>query len=64
MVTISSVEKDSAGKGEIKTSSRRGKAEYRREKLSDNVSLDLVRIPEGEGMMGSEERDSEQPVHG
>ncbi|MGB3767043.1 MAG: formylglycine-generating enzyme family protein, partial [Phormidesmis sp.] len=63
VVTISSVEKDSAGNGEIKTSSRRGKAEHRREDLPGNVSLDLVRIPEGEGMMGSEERDSEQPVH-
>ncbi|PZO15951.1 MAG: formylglycine-generating enzyme family protein [Leptolyngbya foveolarum] len=63
VVTISGVEKDSAGKGEIKTRSRRGKAEYRREKLSGSVSLDLVRIPQGEGMMGSEEDDREQPVH-
>lgn len=63
VVTIVGVEKDSAGKGEIKTSSRRGKAEYQREKLSDSVSLDLVRIPQGQGMMGSEESDDEKPVH-
>jgi len=63
VVTINSVEKKIFGKDAIKTSSRRGKAEYRREDLPGNVSLDLVRIPEGEGMMGSEGRDSEQPVH-
>ena len=40
-----------------------GKTEYIRENLGSGVTIDLVRIPEGKFMMGSNEHDLEKPIH-
>ncbi len=42
---------------------KKGKAEYIRESLGNGVTLDLVRIPAGKFRMGSNEYDSEKPIH-
>ena len=42
---------------------KRGKAQYIREDLGNAVAVDLVRIPAGKFMMGSNQHDSEKPIH-
>jgi len=42
---------------------KRGKAQYIRENLGNEVAIDLVRIPAGKFMMGSSEEDREKPIH-
>ena len=42
---------------------KKGKAQYIREDLGNAATLDLVRIPAGKFMMGSNEYSSEQPIH-
>jgi formylglycine-generating enzyme required for sulfatase activity len=56
VVTITGIEKKGLfGQGEPKavTQTRKGKAEYRREALGNDVTLDLVLIPGGTFIMGS-----------
>ena len=48
---------------ELVQRSRPAKAEYFREALSSNVFLDMVSIPGGSFQMGSDEYDSEKPIH-
>jgi formylglycine-generating enzyme required for sulfatase activity len=50
------------GRGEIMTSTKRH-AFYYTENLENDVTLDMVYIPAGSFMMGSNEKDSEQPIH-
>jgi formylglycine-generating enzyme required for sulfatase activity len=40
-----------------------GKTGYIRENLGNGVTIDLVRIPAGKFMMGSNEHDREKPIH-
>jgi formylglycine-generating enzyme required for sulfatase activity len=42
---------------------KKGKAQYICENLGNGATLDLVRIPAGGFMMGSNESSSEQPIH-
>lgn len=42
---------------------KQGKADYIREDLGNGISLDLVRIPAGKFMMGSNESGRESPIH-
>jgi formylglycine-generating enzyme required for sulfatase activity len=48
--------------GEIISSTKK-RAQYYTENLGNNVTLDMVYIPAGSLMMGSNERDCEQPIH-
>jgi len=47
----------------VEVDRKQGKAQYIRENLGNGVTIDLVRIPAGKFMMGSNERDSEKPIH-
>ena len=46
-----------------KVSSAKGASSYIRENLGNGVTIDLVLIPAGKFMMGSNEHDSEKPIH-
>ena len=70
-VTIDGVDKGfflGLGKPSIRTVRRPGRADYHRQDLGDGITLDLVRIPSGEFMMGASESEesrseSESPQH-
>jgi formylglycine-generating enzyme required for sulfatase activity len=51
------------GSTKIELDRKKGKAQYIRENLGNDVTLDLVRIPAGKFRMGSNEYDSEKPNH-
>jgi formylglycine-generating enzyme required for sulfatase activity len=50
-------------KTKVELERKKGKAQYVRENLGNGATLDLVRIPAGKFMMGSNEYSSEQPIH-
>ncbi len=50
-------------KTKVELERKKGKAQYIRENLGSGVTLDLVRIPAGKFMMGSNEYGDEQPIH-
>lgn len=50
-------------KTKVELDRKKGKAQYIRENLGNGATLDLVRIPAGKFMMGSNEFSSEQPIH-
>ncbi len=50
-------------KNKVELERKKGKAQYIRENLGNGITLDLVRIPAGKFMMGSNEYSSEQPIH-
>jgi formylglycine-generating enzyme required for sulfatase activity len=50
-------------KTKVELDRKKRKAQYIRENLGNGATLDLVRIPAGKFMMGSNERTEEQPVH-
>jgi formylglycine-generating enzyme required for sulfatase activity/uncharacterized caspase-like protein len=50
-------------KTKVELDRKKGKAQYIRENLGNGATLDLVRIPAGKFMMGSNEYSSEQPIH-
>ena len=50
-------------KTKVELDRRRGKAQYIIQNLGNGVTLDLVRIPAGKFMMGSNESAVEQPIH-
>jgi hypothetical protein len=50
-------------KTKVELDRKKGKAKYIRENLGNGATLDLVWIPAGKFMMGSNEYSSEQPIH-
>jgi formylglycine-generating enzyme required for sulfatase activity len=50
-------------KTKVELDRKRGKAQYVRENIGNGITIDLVRVPAGKFMMGSNEHDSEKPIH-
>jgi len=50
-------------KTKVELDCKRGKAQYIRENIGNGVTIDLVHIPAGKFMMGSNEYSTEKPIH-
>ncbi len=69
IIKVARLVKESSGflglgtKTKVELERKKGKAQYIRENLGNGATLDLVRIPAGKFMMGSNEYGDEQPIH-